>query len=105
MTRSKVEIMIVEEKKHNIKQKRISAMLTIHSIIVEIIACFLWLVPVSGFFIYPFISGFAVVLNIVSLIISRKNKAIMITNALISVALIGLIAYDLIFCMRFIIGF
>ena len=68
----------MEEEIRNTKQKRISIALTIVSIFVEIIACLIWLAPVSGFFIYPFVSGFAVALNIISLIISRKNKAIVI---------------------------
>lgn len=75
------------------KTKRISIALTIVSIFVEIIACLIWLAPVSGVFIYPFVSGFAAVLNIISLIISRKNKAIVIINGLISIVLVGLIAY------------
>lgn len=97
--------MTMEEEIRNTKQKRISIALTIVSIFVEIIACIIWLAPVSGFFIYPFVSGFAAVLNIISLIISRKNKAIVIINGLISIVLVGLIAYDLIFCVRFFIGF
>ena len=95
----------MEEEIRNTKQKRISIALTIVSIFVEIIACLIWLSPVSGFFIYPFVSGFAVALNIISLIISRKNKAIVIINGLISIVLVGLIAYDLICCLRFFIGF
>lgn len=95
----------MEEEIRNTKQKRISIALTIVSIFVEIIACLIWLAPVSGFFIYPFVSGFAVALNIISLIISRKNKAIVIINGLISIVLVGLIAYDLICCLRFFIGF
>lgn len=95
----------MEEEIRNTKQKRISIALTSVSIFVEIIACLIWLAPVSGFFIYPFVSGFAVALNIISLIISRKNKAIVIINGLISIVLVGLIAYDLICCLRFFIGF
>ena len=91
----------MEEEIRNTKQKRISIALTIVSIFVEIIACLIWLAPVSGFFIYPFVSGFAVALNIISLIISR----IVIINGLISIVLVGLIAYDLICCLRFFIGF
>lgn len=104
-TKLEVGKIIMEEEIRNTKQKRISIALTIVSIFVEIIACLIWLAPVSGFFIYPFVSGFAVALNIISLIISRKNKAIVIINGLISIVLVGLIAYDLIFCVRFFIGF
>ena len=95
----------MEEEIRNTKQKRISIALTMVSIFVEIIACLIWLAPVAGFFIYPFVSGFAVALNIISLIISRKNKAIVIINGLISIVLVGLIAYDLSCCVRFFIGF
>lgn len=104
-TKLKVRKITMEEEIRNTKQKRISIALTIVSIFVEIIACLIWLAPVSGFFIYPFVSGFAVALNIISLIISRKNKAIVIINGLISIVLVGLIAYDLICCLRFFIGF
>ena len=104
-TKLEVRKITMEEEIRNTKQKRISIALTIVSIFVEIIACLIWLAPVSGFFIYPFVSGFAVALNIISLIISRKNKAIVIINGLISIVLVGLIAYDLICCLRFFIGF
>ena len=104
-TKLEVRKITMEEEIRNTKQKRISIALTIVSIFVEIIACLIWLAPVSGFFIYPFVSGFAVALNIISLIISRKNKAIVIINGLISIVLVGLIANDLICCLRFFIGF
>ena len=87
------------------KQKKNSIALITASVFVEVIACLLWLVPVAGFIIYSLLSGFAVVLNVISFISSKNSKVIQIINCMISIVLLLTIIVDIIFFIRFVMGF
>ena len=73
--------------------------LSITSIFIEILACLLGLIPIVGFIIYPFVSGFAIVLNIISFILSKNSKIIRIINSIISIVLILTIIEDIVFLL------
>lgn len=87
------------------KTKKISIALVIVSVFVEVLACLLWFAPVAGFIIYPLVSGFAVVLNVISFILSKNNKVIRIINYIISAILFLTIIADAIYFIRFVMGF
>ena len=97
--------MTEELNKKQQKQKKISIALITASVFVEVIACLLWLVPVAGFIIYSLLSGFAVVLNVISFISSKNSKVIQIINCMISIVLLLTIIVDIIFFIRFVMGF
>ena len=87
------------------KTKKISIALVIVSVFVEMIACLLWLAPIAGFIIYPLVSGFAIVLNIISFILAKDSKAFRIINCMISIVLGLTIITDVIYFIKFVLGF
>lgn len=91
--------------KKTAKRKKISIALITVSVFVEVIACLLWLVPVAGFIIYPLVSGLAVVLNVISFMLSKSSKVIRIINCMISIILALTIFADIVYFIRFVMGF
>lgn len=89
---------------NNAKNKKISIVLIVVSVFVEVIACILWLVPVAGFMIYPLVSGLAVVLNVISFMISKSSKVIRIINCIISIVLALIIIADTVYFIKVVIG-
>lgn len=87
------------------KQMRLSIGLIVASIFVELIACILWLIPMAGFFIYPFVSGFAAGVNIISFILSSNRKKVRTISCVICIVLILTIIVDVIFCVKLVRGF
>ena len=86
------------------RQKKIAIILLIVSIFVEVIACILWLIPVAGFMIYPFVSGAAVVLNVISFILAKDSKFVRVIDGVIAAMLIVIIVADIIFLIRLMFG-
>lgn len=85
-------------------KKKLSVILLVVAIIVEFIACVLWLVPIAGFIIYLFVCGFAIILSVASIILEKESKLIRaLACILFSVLMISLIA-DGIFVVKFVCG-
>ena len=60
----------------------------ISSLLVAIIACLVWLAPVSGIILYPFISGAALILSLISCFFAKESKVLRISAIVLSVILI-----------------
>lgn len=58
------------------------------SILFGIIACVVWLVPISGIIFYPFISGVALILSLVSFFFAKESTALRIAAIVLSVILV-----------------
>ena len=52
-------------------RKKISIILFIVMILSELFAGIVFLLPISGFFMYPFVSGFAVIMGILSAVLAK----------------------------------
>ena len=84
--------------------KRLAIIALICSIITEVVACIMWLLPVAGFGIYPLIGGFAVLLSVLSWIFAKGHRVIRIVSCIISVIWMMLILLDVIFIIGLIAG-
>ena len=69
------------------KNKKILIAIVIISLFVELAAGLLILVPIAGFILYPFVSGLAVILNIISFSFSKEYKKIRIISGVLAVIL------------------
>ena len=54
-------------------RKKISIILFIVMILSELFAGIVFLLPISGFFMYPFVSGFAVIMGILSAVLAKDR--------------------------------
>lgn len=96
--------MTEELNKSTVNRKKISIALIVASVFAEVFACLLWVVPVAGFIIYPLVSGLAVVLNVISFMLSKSSKVIRVINCMISIVLALLIIADVVYLIKFVIG-
>lgn len=87
-----------------IMMNKISIITFIGMIITGLISVTVFLAPVSGFLMYPFFAGFAVLLGIVSALLAREHKILRVFDILIVVILVGTILFDVIFVIRFMTG-
>ena len=53
-------------------RKKIAFILFIVMIFSELFAGIVFLLPISGFFMYPFVSGFAVIMGILSAVLAKN---------------------------------
>ena len=83
---------------------KISIITYVGMIITGLISVAVFLAPVSGFLMYPFFAGFAVLLGIVSALLAREHKILRVFDILIVVILVGTILCDVIFVIRFMTG-
>ena len=65
------------------------------ALFVEIIGCAVWLAPVSGIILYPFISGFALILSLVSFFFAKESKPLRIATIVLSIVLLISIIGDM----------
>ncbi|MFR7392716.1 MAG: hypothetical protein ACLUTF_08495 [Anaerostipes hadrus] len=72
-------------------RKKIAIILFIVMILSELFAGIVFLLPISGFFMYPFISGFAVIMGILSAVLA---KDLIVLRVLAIVAVVFLCAYN-----------
>lgn len=84
-------------------KKKAAVAITAGAVFVELIACVLWLLPIAGFAIYPFVSGFAVVLSVISLMFAKGSRLIRVINCVVIIVLIISIIADLICVKEFLI--
>lgn len=77
----------------NDKKRTIAIIFTSLSILVEIVALLLWMVPMAGFIIYTFMTLFAIGMVIIGWIISKEHRGWHIASGILfCVYLIGIIA-------------
>ena len=86
-------------------KKKIAIIIFVVAIITALIAALMWMIPVSGFFIYPFVCGFAVLLNVVSWVLAKGHKVLRLTNCVMALFLILSIIADVILLVGFMTGF
>lgn len=72
-------------------RKKISIILFIVMILSELFAGIVFLLPISGFFMYPFVSGFAVIMGILSAVLA---KDLIVLRVIAIVAVVFLCVYD-----------
>ena len=77
----------------------------IAAIIIECIAILFWLVPVAGFTIYPFISGTAAVLCLISCILAGGKPVLRIIGIVFFIFLVISIIADIFFLLWLMTGF
>ena len=70
---------------------KISIITFVGMIITGLVSIAVFLVPVSGFLMYPFFAGFAVLLGIVSTLLAREHKILRVFAILIVVIMVGTI--------------
>ena len=75
------------------------------AIILECIALLLWLLPIAGFTIYPFVSGTAVLFSVICCIFAGEKKALRIVSLVFCILLIISIIADVILLIGFMTGF
>lgn len=83
---------------------KISIITFVAMIITGLVSIVVFLAPVSGFLMYPFLVGFAALLGIVSALLAREHKILRVFDILIVVILVGTILFDVIFVIRFMLG-
>ena len=90
----------------NVKTKTtVSIVLLISEVITTCIACLLWMLPVSGFIIYPFVCGVAVLCSIVGWFFAKGNLLLRIIHGILAVLLFLSMIADVIFFIGFMTGF
>ncbi|MDD7719239.1 MAG: hypothetical protein PUJ11_07060 [Eubacteriaceae bacterium] len=81
-------------------KRKISVIFTVLSVITEIIAILLWMIPISGFFIYIGVSFAALIMVIIAWFLSKGSKPLRyIYAALFILYLVGILA-DFIFIVK-----
>lgn len=83
---------------------KISIITFVGMIITGLVSIAVFLAPVSGFLMYPFFAGFAVLLGIVSALLTREHKILRVFAILIVVIMVGTILCDVIFVIHFMTG-
>ena len=86
-------------------KNKIAIVAFIATIIIECIALLLWLVPVAGFTIYPFVSVIASVLCLISCICAGGKPVLRIIGIVFCILLVISIIADVIFLFWFMTGF
>lgn len=82
-------------------RKKIAIILFIVMILSELFAGIVFLLPISGFFMYPFVSGFAVIMGILSAVLA-KNLIVVRVLAIVAVVFCVLtIGADLMMVLEF----
>lgn len=80
--------------------RRISILVLIGAIVTELIACILWMIPISGVFIYLAISGFALLLSVICWIAAKDYKGVRVLAGILFIVLIITILLDLLFVIE-----
>lgn len=86
-------------------RKKIAVGTFITAIIIECIALLLWLIPIAGFTIYPFVSGTAVIFSIICCIFAEKKRGLRIVSVIVCVLLVISIIADLMLLFGFMTEF
>ena len=76
------------------KKKDIIIGLIFLAIFVQVIALFMWLIPISGFFIMPAVSMFPLIAGFVCWLLSKEWKALRIVSLIIWIIALLLIVLD-----------
>lgn len=86
-------------------KNKIAIVAFIAAIIIECIALLLWLVPVAGFTIYPFVSVIASVFCLISCFFAGGKPVLRIIGIVFCILLVISIIADVIFLFWFMTGF
>lgn len=86
-----------------IKRKTVSIVAFVCAIIVELVAMLLFLVPVSGFFIYPCVCFFAIGLSLLSGITASHSKVFRTIAFIVSAILICTVIVEVGSIIRFVL--
>ena len=70
------------------KRNKIAIALFVAAVVMQVVACLIWLVPVSGLLLYPMISGCALVLSIISSVLANEKKVLRVISIIFSVVLV-----------------
>ena len=80
-------------------KKKIAIGTFVAAIVVECIAALLFLLPMAGFIIYPFVSGAAIILSLICCVFCGEKPVLRIISIIFSFLLVISIIADLIFFM------
>ena len=82
-------------------RKKISIILFIVMILSELFAGIVFLAPISGFFMYPFVSGFAVFMGILSAVLAKDLIVVRVLAIVAVVFCMFTIGADLMIVLQF----
>ena len=82
-------------------RKKIAIILFIVMILSELFAGIVFLLPISGFFMYPFISGFAVIMGILSAVLAKDLIVLRVIAIVAVVFCVLTIGADLMMVLEF----
>lgn len=82
-------------------RKKISIILFIVMILAELFAGIVFLLPISGFFMYPFFSGFAVLMGIISAVLAKDLIVVRVLAIVVVVFCMLTIGADLMMVLEF----
>lgn len=82
-------------------RKKIAIILFIVMILSELFAGIVFLLPISGFFMYPFISGFAVIMGILSAVLAKDLIVVRVLAIVAVVFCVLTIGADLMMVLEF----
>ena len=82
-------------------RKKIAIILFIVMILSELFAGIVFLLPISGFFMYPFVSGFAVIMGILSAVLAKDLIVVRVLAIVAVVFCVLTIGADLMMVLDF----
>lgn len=82
-------------------RKKIAIILFIVMILSELFAGIVFLLPISGFFMYPFVSGFAVIVGILSAVLAKDLIVVRVLAIVAVVFCVLTIGADLMMVLEF----
>ncbi|SCI44740.1 Uncharacterised protein [uncultured Eubacterium sp.] len=82
-------------------RKKIAIILFIVMILSELFAGIVFLLPISGFFMYPFVSGFAVIMGILSAVLAKDLIVLRVLAIVAVVFCVLTIGADLMMVLEF----
>lgn len=84
-------------------KNKVSIILLVAAVVIELIACAIWMAPIAGIINYPFVAGTAMILSIAGAIFAGKRKIVRVLSIILAIVILVTIIADVVLIVKMVI--